>query len=153
MYQYQNEIDSDYILNYLKPGFSFDLFSTVQLELGYEWEKKIHSTVKENDISFTEQDYESNGIHSSINFFNEDLLSLTMTCSYQWRRYPKTPANQLINFYSSRNILSLIALANLPVTKSLSVNILMVYDNDKDIDTDQGNTQSSIYNLELKYDF
>ena len=152
-YQNQNTIDSDYFWNYLEPGFGFNLSSNIQLELGYEWETKIHSSTKENDISFNEQDYESNGIHSSFNYFNDDLLSLTMTCSYQWRRYPKTPANQILNFYSSRNILSLIALANLPITKRLSANILILYDNDKDVDSDQGNTQSSIYNFEIKYDF
>jgi hypothetical protein len=151
IYQQQSEIESDYIWNYLKPAINTDLSSTLQLELGYEWEKKLYGKNVNTDFSFKEQDYESNGLFSSLNYFNNDLMSISMTFSYQWRRYPKTPANDLISLYSSRDIMSLIALVNLPLTQNSSFNILIVYDNDKDIDSDQDNAQSSIYNIELQY--
>ena len=81
------------------------------------------------------------------------ITTFSLSFSYQLRRYPESPTNDLINLYSSRNIFSLIALGNFPLTKNFSINVLAVYDNDKDIDNDQGNTQSSIFNLELEYKF
>ncbi len=41
----------------------------------------------------------------------------------------------------------------IPLYKNIKLNILGMYDNDKDIDNDQGKTQSSIFNVELEYNF
>lgn len=152
-YHFQSTFEPDYYWNYLRPLIEFNFLSTLQLGFGYEWELKIHSLIEENGTSSTEQDYNSNGVYSSISYFTLEGITLLFTASYQWRKYPDSPTNDLINLYSSRNILSLIATGNIPINKNLGINILAVYDNDKDVDNDQGNTQSSIYNIELEYRF
>lgn len=152
-YKQQSTFEPNYIWNYFKPGIEFEIFSSLQYGLGYEWETKLHSLVEYEDFSSTDQDYNSNGIISSLNYLAMTNLSFSFTISYQWRKYPKSAVNDFINLYSTRNILSLIAVGNLALTNELNLNILTVYDNDKDIDNDQGNTQSSIFNIELEYKF
>ena len=153
MYKSQSNFEPNYLWNYFKPGVEVDVLSFLQFGLGYECEKKSHTFIEEDEIASTEQDYNSNGIFSSLNYFSIDGITFSLSLSYQMRRYPESPTNDLINLYSSRNVLSLIALGNFPLTNNFSFNVLAVYDNDKDIDNEQGNTQSTIFNLELDYKF
>jgi hypothetical protein len=153
IYKNQSTFEPNYFWNYFKPGIEVDVFSFLQFGFGYEWEKKSHTFIEEDDLASTEQDYNSNGLFSSLNYFSLEGITFSLSLSYQLRRYPESPTNDLINLYSSRNVLSLIALSNIPLTSNFSLNVLAVYDNDKDVDNDQGNTQSSIFNLELEYKF
>lgn len=152
-YNLESAFEPNYIWNYFKPSIKFDVLSSLQADLGYEWEFKAHSLIEDEGIKSTEQDYNSNGIFSSFNYFSYLSINFSISISYQWRRYPKTPTNELINLYSSRNILSLMAIGNFPFNNNLGINVFAVYDNDKDIDNDQGKTQSSIFNVELEYKF
>ncbi len=153
IYNFQSTFEPDYVWNYFRPSVEVDINSLIQVGIGYEWEIKSHTKIEEDAIESTEQNYNSNGLFSSLNYFSKDGLNFSFSMSYQWRRYPESPTNDLINLYSSRNVLSLIALGNFPLTNNFGINVLAVYDNDKDIDNDQGKTQSSIYNIELEYKF
>ena len=153
IYDFQSTFEPDYVWNYFRPSVEVDINSLIQVGIGYEWEIKSHTKIEEDAIESTEQNYNSNGLFSSLNYFSKDGMNFSFSMSYQWRRYPESPTNDLINLYSSRNVLSLIALGNFPLTNNFGINVLAVYDNDKDIDNDQGKTQSSIYNIELEYKF
>ena len=153
MYNIQSTFEPDYVWSYFRPTFEVDINSLFQIGIGYERETKSHTKIEEDAITSTEQNYGSNGLFSSLNYFSNNGMNFSLSMSYQWRRYPESPTNDLINLYSSRNVLSFLALGNLPLTNHFSINILAVYDNDKDIDNDQGKTQSSIYNIELEYKF
>lgn len=152
-YDIQSTFEPDYIWNYLRPTLEFDITSEIQFGVGYEWETKSHIQIEEDGILSTEQDYDADGVFSSLNYFSNNGINFSFSMSYQWRRYPDSPTNDLINLYSSRNVLSLMALGNFPLTNNFNINILAVYDNDQDIDNDQGKIQSSIYNIELEYKF
>ena len=72
---------------------------------------------------------------------------------FQWRRYPNSVINDLISIYSNRNILSTMLMAYVPITRHLRFNAFATYDNDEDIDFDQQSNQSTIFSLEVEYQF
>jgi len=151
LYNNKSTFEPDYIWNYLRPTLNIDIMTDLQFGMGYEWEVKSHSEIEEDGVSSKEQDYHSNGIFSSLNYFSESGSFLSFSISYQWRRYADSPTNDLINLYSSRNIMSLMISGYFPVYNNVSLSILGMYDNDNDIDNDQGRTQSTIFNIELEY--
>jgi hypothetical protein len=153
MYKNQSTFEPNYLWNNFRPVLIVDIYSIIQFGIGYESEIKSHTKIEEDGNASTEQDYNSNGIFSSLDYFTTEGITFSLSLSYQWRRYPESPTNDLINLYSSRNVLSLMAFGNFPLYNNFGLNLLAIYDNDKDIDNDQGNTQSSIFNIELEYKF
>jgi len=153
LYQNQSTFEPDYYWNLTRPTLNVDIFSNLQTGIGYEYEIKNHDVFNDNSGSSKDLNYHSDGIFSSLNYFSANGSYINFSVSYQWRRYPDSPANDVINLYSSRNILSIVILGYIPLSNSLTLNILCLYDNDTDIDSDQGKTQSSIYNFELEYNF
>ena len=88
-----------------------------------------------------------------MNYYSNEGMYVTSSASYQWRRYPDSITNDLISIYSNRNVFSATLLAHIPVSSQLALNVFATYDNDKDIDFDQQNNQSTIFTLELEYMF
>ncbi len=153
IYNQKSMFEPDYIWNFVRPALYLDLINELQFGIGYEWELKNHNVFEEGGVSSTEQNYNSNGLFLTTNYFTESGTFLSFSSSYQWRRYPESPTNDLINLYASRNILSLMLMGSIPLFDNLKLNILGMYDNDDDIDSDQGRTQSSIFNVEFEYRF
>ena len=152
-YKNKSSLEPDYIWNYLRPAFLQDLTQSIEIGLGYEIEIKRHKDYNGDENSIMEQNYNSHGIFSSMNYFSFSGIYLSLYLSYQWRRYPDYVTNELLSVYSDRNIFSIFILAYLPITRNVTLNILASYDNDKDIDIDQQNNQSSIFSTELEYKF
>ncbi len=116
-------------------------------------QNKEHLAHPLNSYNVNEQNYNSNGIFVSLNYFSFGGMYLTTSVSYQWRRYPDSITNDLISIYSNRNIFSAMLLAYIPIISQLTLNGFATYDNDEDIDFDQQNNQSTIFSVELEYIF
>lgn len=153
IYNKKSTFEPDYTWDFLRPTLNIDISSEMQLGLGYELEHKFHKEIEEDGVSSKEQDYKTKGIYASINYFAGTETYFWFSLSYQWRRYPESLTNDLINLYSSRNILSLMLMGYIPIYRNIKLNIMGMYDNDKDIDNDQGMTQSSLFNIEIEYGF
>jgi hypothetical protein len=152
-YELKSSLEPDYYWNLLRPGFRISLFSQFDLSVAYEWEFKDHTAQPLDDYDVNEQNYNSNGIFVSLNYFSLGGTYFTTSISYQWRRYPDSLTNDLISIYSNRNIFSVMLLTYLPLTKNLTFNVFATFDNDEDIDFDQQNNQSTIFSVELEYTF
>jgi hypothetical protein len=153
IYEQKSSLEPDYYWNFLRPGFRLSIMNQLDVGVGYEWEFKEHLDHPLDTYNVSEQNYNSNGLFVSLNYFALSGTYLTTSVSYQWRRYPKTLTNDLISLYSNRNIFSAMLLAYFPFTNNLSFNVFATFDNDLDIDFDQQNNQSTIFTLELEYIF
>jgi hypothetical protein len=152
-YEQKSSLEPDYYWNLFRPGFRLSLFNKLDVGLGYEWELKKHRGDPVDNYDATEQNYNSNGVFVSLNFFSIGGTYLTTQLSYQWRRYPNSLTNDLISIYSNRNIFSIMLLTYVPLTENFSFNVFAIFDNDNDIDFDQQNNQSTIFTVELEYTF
>ena len=152
-YELKSSLEPDYYWNLLRPGVRISLFTQIDIGIGYEWEIKDHTANPLDSYNVNEQNYNSNGIFLSLNFFSTGGTYVTTSVSYQWRRYPDSLTNDLISIYSNRNIFSAMLLAYIPFTENLTFNAFATFDNDKDIDFDQQNNQSTIFTVELEYTF
>ena len=153
VYEQKSSLEPDYYWNFLRPGFRLSFFDHVEVGAGYEWEFKEHLGHPLDSYNVNEQNYNSNGIFVSLNYFSFGGMYLTTSVSYQWRRYPDSITNDLISIYSNRNIFSAMLLAYIPITSQLNLNGFAMYDSDEDIDFDQQNNQSTIFTIELEYIF
>jgi len=152
-YRIKSSFEPDYIWNYFRPTFYFNFSTQLELGLGYELELKDNKNTSNDELEVAEQNYRSNGIYASLNFFSSAGIYFSISSSYQWRRYPQSITNDLISLYSDRNILSLFFLAFVPISNRLEINAFITYDNDKDIDKEQQNNQSTIFNFGVEYKF
>jgi hypothetical protein len=152
-YQQKSSLEPDYYWNFLRPGIRITLFDQVDVGVGYEWEFKEHKAQPLDSYDVNEQNYNSQGLFVSFNYFSLSGTYFTASVSYQWRRYPDSITNDLISIYSNRNIFSAMLLAYVPLSKNFTFNVFATFDNDKDIDFDQQNNQSTIFTLELEYTF
>jgi hypothetical protein len=152
-YEQKSSLEPDYYWNFFRPGFRISLFNQVDVGVGFEWEFKEHNAQPLDGYNVNEQNYNSNGMFVLLNYFSLGGTYLTASVSYQWRRYPSSLTNDLISIYSNRNIFSAMLLAYVPLTKNFTFNIFATFDNDKDIDFDQQNNQSTIFTVELEYTF
>jgi len=153
VYEKKSSLEPDYYWNFLRPGFRWIFFNQFEFGAGYEWEFKEHIRNTLDSYDVNEQNYNSNGIFISLNYFSIGGMYLTTSVSYQWRRYPDSITNDLISIYSNRNIFSAMILVFMPITSHLTLNCFTTFDNDDDIDFDQQNNQSTIFTLELEYIF
>jgi hypothetical protein len=152
-YAEKSSLEPDYYWNYLRPGFILNIISGLDLNLGYEWEIRRHRPHIDNLYDVEEQNYDSNGIFTSLNLMTIAGTYLSAAVSYQYRRYPQAATNELISIYSNRNLLSVFFMAYIPVIDNLFFNAYITYDNDQDIDLDQQNNQSIMINAELEFKF
>jgi hypothetical protein len=152
-YEQKSSLEPDYYWNFLRPGIRLSLFEQFDLGVGYEWEFKEHNAHPLDSYNVNEQNYNSHGLYLSLNYFSLAGTYLTASMSYQWRRYPNSITNDFISIYSNRNIFSAMLLAYVPLTKNLTFNVFATFDDDRDIDFDQQNNQSTIFSFELEYTF
>ncbi len=153
IYGTPSSLEPDYNWNYLRPAIIWTAASGWEFGLGYEWEWKLHNIQEIEGIDVTEQNYNSNGPYFQLNWFSPSGLYISLNGSYQWRRFPDSATNDLFSLYSNRNILSVFAVAMIPLHEKLALQVFANYDNDTDIDRDQENSQSIIFTAELQYTF
>ena len=153
VYAQKSTLEPDYYWNFFRPGFRWLFIDQFEFGSGYELEFKKHVNQPLDSYDVREQNYSSNGIFISLNYYSNEGMYVTSSASYQWRRYPDSITNDLISIYSNRNVFSATLLAHIPVSSQLALNVFATYDNDKDIDFDQQNNQSTIFTLELEYMF
>jgi hypothetical protein len=152
-YKQKSSLEPDYYWNLFRPGFRLSFRNHLDLSVGYEWEFKKHDANPLDSYNVNDQNYNSNGVYISLNYFSFAGSYFTTSVSYQWRRYPDSLTNDLISIYSNRNIFSVMLLAYIPFSNNFTFNIFATYDNDTDIDFDQQKNQSTIFTLELEYTF
>jgi hypothetical protein len=153
VYKRKSTLEPDYYWNYLRPGIKFNFLDNLEIGLGYEWELKEHLTNTPENYDVNEQNYNSDGIFLLLNYFSLRGIYISTSISYQWRRYPQSITNDLISIYSNRNIFSVMLIGYIPISSHFNLNAFITYDNDEDIDFDQQNNQSTIFNVELEYLF
>jgi hypothetical protein len=151
---YKSEDDPDYYLNELQTTLRKSIYLGFSVELGYTFEQKMHqyfpSAVK---VYIDEQNYTGNGAVIGFDYMNNSNLFISLNGSYTWRRYPYATVSDDFGIYSNRDIYNIFFNIQLPLTKHLDFHLLLVYDNDKDLDSDNNNYNSTIFSSEFRYQF
>lgn len=153
IYHTKSSLEPDYYWNYMRPGLGFQLLDNFEIGAGYEWEFKEHISSPVYEYNVNEQNYNSDGMFFSLNYFSISGFYISSSLSYQWRRYPSSITNDLISIYSNQNIFSIMFIAYIPISDHLYLNSFITYDNDQDIDFDQQNNRSTIITFDLEYIF
>ncbi len=123
-------------------------------EAGHRFELKKHFLFKgAQDEYLEEQNYIGNGAITGLEYNIGFRFMLSLELSYTWRRYPEAEPDIWGSAYNNRNILNLNFLLQAPLTSNISFNAFVSYDNDQDLDSDAGNTRSSIFSAEICYKF
>ena len=104
-------------------------------------------------VYIEEQNYSGNGVVFGLEYYKYKGMLLSFEAGYTWRRYPDAVVEAVGSFYTDRNVLNLNLLFQFPVTDNINFNIFASYDNDQDLDSDAGNTRSSIFSAEFQYKF
>lgn len=150
----KTEQDPDYWQHNLYTGLKFKLSETVGAETGYVLNVRRHEAQIGLDQAYIkEQDYIGQGAKLALDFSTVSGYILSLGITQTWRRYPNAISGQELGFYSDRNIFDLFVLAQIPVMDHWQISILASYDNDKDLDSDQANSQSTFFTSELQYRF
>jgi len=155
----------DYVDLEARPELVFRLTPTLSLGFGffYGWRdyqeprsvRMLAALPQVMDYSISFEDYRTLGPSISLEILRFDNLVLNLTETYQWRRYPNSPATSVRNFtlYSNRNINSLLLFLSWNVTPGWQFSVVANFDDDRGEEVDKGSTQSTLLSLELTYGF
>lgn len=153
-YVKKSEQDADYYYHILNTSFKKNVTENISVEAGYLYENKKHITFKGCEIGYLkEQDYNGNGALVGLDYSDLGNYFISINVSYTWRRYPNAEEDNSLSIYSNRNVLSLHALIQIPLSKHINLSAFAFYDNDKDLDNDINDTQSAIFSAEIQYAF
>lgn len=150
----KTEQEPDYTYHFINPSCILKLGDLASLNFGYVYEMKRHKLQKGLIEQYIEdQDYNSNGITCGFDYSSFKGMYISFSAEYTRRRYPNSVNDADFSLYSNRNILNLLLFAQIPLNKNVNLNAIASYDNDKDIDSDFNDTNSSFYTLEFSYSF
>ncbi len=153
-YAQKSEQDPDYWLHELNTELKAELFDGASLSAGYRLEYKKHIVTDGLEEGYVkDQNYVGNGLVFGCDYFKFNGTLLSLEASYTFRRYPTANGEAWGGIYNDKNILNLTFLAQIPLLSCINLNLFASYDNDKDLDSDYGNTRSSIFSAELLYTF
>ncbi len=153
-YVQKSEQDPDYWLHELNMQLKSELFEGASFSAGYrlEYKKHILSTgLEENYVK--DQNYTGNGVIVGGDYFRLNGTLISLEASYTFRRYPTSTGEAWGGLYNDKNVLNVTFIAQIPLLSCINLNLFASYDNDKDLDSDNGNTRSSIFSAELLYTF
>ncbi len=150
----QTEQDPDYQLHTLSNTLQFTLFRSVRLSTGGLLEYKKHFTFPgAESVYIEEQDYTGAGILLGLEYYQYQGLLISIETGYAQRRSPKTLSESWSSINNNRSVFNLNLLLQIPFARQFSLNMYASYDNDRDLDSDTGNTRSSIFSAEIQYKF
>ena len=150
----KSEQDPDYFMFTFSNRIRYTFLKSFSFEFGHTYEHKKHHTFEEALTSFIdEQNYHGNGAVLGFEYHQYSGALLSIEGTYIWRRYPQSVDESWGSIYHNRNILNFNFLLQLPLNNALSMNVFAFYDNDQDLDSDSGNTRSSMFSAELEYRF
>ena len=153
-YKIKTEQDPDYNYTRLDPQVRFTFADVFRIAIGYLDEQKKHVLQKDLEpIYIQEQNYRGHGVSVNMDYTRLSGLLLSLDINYTLRRYPDAILADNFSIYSNRNIISILAFAQWPINRHLSLSLIAAYDNDKDIDSEFNDSRSSYYTTDLKYEF
>jgi len=149
-----SEQDADYQQHQIRSLLRRQLFTYFSWEAGYLGElRKYKEFTGAQGAYIREQNYYENGMILGMDYQNFNNLFISFSASYGLRRYPQAVTDADFSLYNNRNILNINLLMQIPILPRLDFNFLASYDNDRDLDSDENNTRSSIFSAEIQYQF
>ena len=153
-YTQKSEQDPDYWLHELNTELKGDLFDGASLSAGYRLEYKKHIVTPGLEAKYVQdQNYVGNGLVIGGDYFRLNGTLISLEASYTFRRYPTGIAEAWGGLYNDKNVLNITFVAQIPLLSCINLNLFASYDNDKDLDSDYGNSRSSIFSAEVLYTF
>lgn len=150
----KSEEEPDYFFLNSSNQLRFALTPHFTVGGGYSYEIKKHKHFSGAINAYIdEQNYYSNGIVLGADYMRLAGFFLSFEGTYSRRRFPEASVENWSGLYANRNVLNLNLILQLPVTEKLHFGTYLSYDNDRDIDSDSGNTRSMVFSSTLEYNF
>jgi hypothetical protein len=158
----------DYSNTYLNPQLVFKLFGDWQVGAGYMYLLRVHAKdlvqkrgataidTRSPEAGFVGyEDYYSNGFTFSVELFQVNGLMLSVNNTYEMRKYPNSPTNDLtgLGFYTDRNINTLLLFLTVNLTPALQLSALANLDNDRSRVENQSDSKATLFSIDLGYSF
>jgi hypothetical protein len=143
---------SDYRYLRAEPGVRIEVSEKLTLGVDYLFEIKKYNQ-DENAFSdwFLNEDFSSEGIILSIDFFDFKKLLLSLNHTFRLNTYPNAPENTFpgLSLYTDRKQNSTMLFLSYQVFPGLDVSLLLQHDLDKDQEISNNDSQSSIFTLDF----
>ncbi len=153
-YTKQSEQDPDYQLHTLSNTFQFALFRNFNLSAGGLLEYKKHFLYPGAEaVYIEEQNYAGAGILLGLEYYRYQGVLFSLEAGYSRRRSPDAVSESWNSINNNRSVLNFNLLLQIPFADHFNFNLYASYDNDRDLDSDAGNTRSSIFSAEIQYKF
>lgn len=153
-YERADAVNPDLAYLTMEWGSRLHLSSLQSLGLAYAFERGRHASDDPLDQPFAEQaDFTAHGLVLSGDLYSAGGLFLNATYRFTLRDYPNAVDSPLNSFYADRRIHSLSLLGWIPLTRSLTLQLVANYDNDQDRDFDRNDSRSTLVNAGLVYGF
>jgi hypothetical protein len=147
------EQDPDYLYQLLNAWLQYQLRENTTFEFGGLYENQRHRVYPSvNPAYIKEQDYLSKGLLIGFEYTNFPSYLISVNCSFNQKRYPNT-SDEALSIYTNRDILTFHLLIQAPIYQRLNLNIYGSYDNDRDLDSDESQIQSTYFSAEMRYIF
>lgn len=164
-YESRSPFTLDYLDLEARPELVFRLSRHVNLALGFfvGWRDYREPEPVRLDLisrpalrtSIDFEDYRTLGPSLTLEILGTERFMLNLVESYQWRRYPNSQFQSVDNFslYSNRNINSLLLFLSWAVSADWQLDLIANLDDDRGQQAHQGNSQSTLFSLQLTYGF
>lgn len=153
-YGKQTEQDPDYQLHMLSNTLKFALSRNFNLSTGAQIEYKKHFTFPGAETAYIEeQNYTGAGILLGMEYYRYEGMLISLEGAYMQRRSPHALSESWSGVNNNRSVFSFNLILQIPFADQFSFNAYASYDNDRDLDSDAGNTKSSFFSAEIQYTF
>ncbi len=154
-YEMLSTVMPDYTDFNIEPSFGLGIGSVVTLYAGYRFRSKYHNLNTSEDESAQIEDYYSHGPVITLDMYLVGGFLASLSNSYQRRRYPNYSSYDDSGFslYSNRDIHSLFFYLTWSFTRDWELNVMSMFDYDRETSLENGDTNSILFNFELSYKF
>ncbi len=153
-YLKQSEQDPDYQLHTLSNTVQFVLFRNFNFSAGGLFEYKKHFLYPGAEaVYIEEQNYTGAGLLLGLEYYRYQGILFSLEAGYSRRHSPDAVSDSWSSINNNRSVLNFNLLLQIPFADQFNFNLYASYDNDRDLDSDAGNTRSSIFSAEIQYKF
>jgi len=155
-YKLSNSFTPNFQYYRLEPMLVYEFNSQFSLGCGMLYEMKKYQYERENvNFGLEPEDYHIYGLVIDIDYFNLKGIILSFSHTFSLTRYPGSPTGNIpgLSLYTDRNENNTMLYFSWQALKSVEINLVAHYDNDRDVEIEHNDSRSSLFTLDVAYKF
>ncbi|HDI51758.1 MAG TPA: hypothetical protein ENF45_03915 [Bacteroidetes bacterium] len=155
-YKLSNSFTPNFQYYRLEPMLVYEFNSQFSLGCGMLYEMKRYQYERENvNFGLEPEDYHIYGLVIDIDYFNLKGIILSFSHTFSLTRYPGSPTGNIpgLSLYTDRNENNTMLYFSWQALKSVEINLVAHYDNDRDVEIEHNDSRSSLFTLDVAYKF